>query len=124
MTVACQPPLSMGISRQEYLSGLPFPSPANLPDPGIEPASSALAGGLFTTEPPGKLSYHFYFISYYISHQCLLYFFSIHCHNPLRYSSSRTWESSLEFPSLTIFKQISLSLIVLNVLFSNEFYWP
>ena len=65
MTVACQPPLSMGISRQEYFSGLPFPSPANLPDPGFEPASSALAGVLFTTEPPGKLSYH-YFISYHI----------------------------------------------------------
>ena len=66
----------------------------------------------------------FYFISYYISHQCLLYFFCIHCHNPLRYSSPRTWESSLASPSLTIFKQISLSLIVLNMLFSNEFCWP
>ena len=43
-----------GISlRQEYWSGLPFPSPGNLPDPAIEPA---LAGGFFTTEPPGKPS--------------------------------------------------------------------
>ena len=58
--VACQVPLSMEFSRQEYWSGLPFPSPGDLPDPGIEvkaPASPALAGRfLFTTEPPGKPS--------------------------------------------------------------------
>ena len=41
-TVACQAPLSMGFSRQEYWSGLPFPSPGELPDPGIEPRSLAL----------------------------------------------------------------------------------
>ena len=41
-TVACQAPLSMGFSRQEYWSGLPFPSPGHLPDPGIEPGSPAL----------------------------------------------------------------------------------
>ena len=48
----------MGFSRQEYWSGLLFPFPGDLPDPGIKPASpaaSALAGGIFTTEPPGKL---------------------------------------------------------------------
>ena len=44
----------MGFSRQEYWSGLPFPSPGDLPDPGIEPMSPALAGGFFTTEPLGK----------------------------------------------------------------------
>ena len=47
-TIACQAPLSMGFSRQEYWSGLPFPSPDDLTDPGIEPSSSALAGGFFT----------------------------------------------------------------------------
>ena len=55
--LACQAPLSMGFSRQEYWSGLPFPSPGDLPDPGIEPvslASSALAGRFFTTAPHGK----------------------------------------------------------------------
>ena len=52
-TVACQAPLSMGFSRQEYGSGLPFPSPGDLPDPGIEPASPALAGGFLTLAPPG-----------------------------------------------------------------------
>ena len=41
-TVACQAPPSMGFSRQEYWSGLPFPSPGDLPDPGIEPVSPAL----------------------------------------------------------------------------------
>ena len=44
-----QPPLSVGFSRQEYWSGLPFPSPGDLPDPGFKPASPALASGFFTT---------------------------------------------------------------------------
>ena len=46
-TVAHQAPLSMRFSRQEYRSGLPFPSPGDLADPGIQPNSSALAGGVF-----------------------------------------------------------------------------
>ena len=50
-TVACQVPLSMGFPRQEYWKELPFPSPGNLPNSGIEHASPALAGGFFTTEP-------------------------------------------------------------------------
>ena len=53
-TVACQAPLSMGFSRQEYWSGLPFPSPEDLPDPGIEPRSSALQADSLPSEPPGK----------------------------------------------------------------------
>ena len=53
-TVAYQAPPSMGFSRQEYWSGLLFPSPGDLPYPGIEPAAPALAGGFFTTESPGK----------------------------------------------------------------------
>ena len=52
--IARQAPLSMGFSRQEDWSGLPFPSPGDLPDPGIEPGSPALAGGFFTTEAPGR----------------------------------------------------------------------
>ena len=46
--------LSMGFSRQEYWSGLPFPSPVGLPDPGIEPVSPALEADALTFEPPGK----------------------------------------------------------------------
>ena len=53
-TVAPQAPLSMGFPRQEYWNGFPFPSPGDLTDPGIEPASPALAGGFFTTEPSEK----------------------------------------------------------------------
>ena len=57
-TVAHQTPLSMRFSRQEYWSGLPCPSPGDLPDPGIKHASltsPALAGKFFTTVPPGSL---------------------------------------------------------------------
>ena len=49
-----QPPLSMGFSRQEYWSGLPFPSPGDLPYPGIELTFPELAGKFLITEPPGK----------------------------------------------------------------------
>ena len=51
-TMVCQGPLSMGFSRQEYWSGLPFPHPGDLPDPGIEPGSPASADRFFTTEKP------------------------------------------------------------------------
>ena len=56
-TVALQAPLSVGFSKQEYCSGLPFPPLGDLPNPGIEtvsPVSPALASGFFTTEPSGK----------------------------------------------------------------------
>ena len=49
-----QAPLSMGFPRQDYWSGLPFPSLGDLPDPGIKPRSPTLVGRFFTTEPPGK----------------------------------------------------------------------
>ena len=54
------PPLSVGLSQQEYWSGLPFPFPGDLPDPGIEPmspASPALIGRFFIAEPLGKPSF-------------------------------------------------------------------
>ena len=56
-TVAHQAPLSMGFPRQEYWSGLPFPSSGDLPDPGIKLRFPTLAGGFFTTEPAGKLQW-------------------------------------------------------------------
>ena len=55
-TVAYQAPLSMGFSRQECWSGLPFPSPGDLPDPGIEPWSPALQADALPSEPPGGAS--------------------------------------------------------------------
>ena len=57
-TVACQAPLSMGFSRQEYWSGLPFPSPRNLTDPGIKPRSPAMQAEALTSEPPGNPKYN------------------------------------------------------------------
>ena len=51
--IAHQAPLSERFSRQEYWSGLPFPPPGDLPDPGMELMSPALAGTVFTIEPPG-----------------------------------------------------------------------
>ena len=56
-TVAYQTPPSMGFSKQEYWGGLPFLSPGDLPDPGIEPGSPAFQADALTSEPPGKL-YH------------------------------------------------------------------
>ena len=56
-TVACQAPRSMGFSRQEYWSGLPFPSPGDLSDPGIEPRSPGLQADSLPTELPGRPSY-------------------------------------------------------------------
>ena len=53
-TVAHQAPVSMGFSRQEYWSGLPFPSPGDLPNPGIKPRSPALQAEALSSEPLGK----------------------------------------------------------------------
>ena len=54
-TLAYQAPPSLGFSRQECWSGLPFPSPGDLPDPGIEPTSPALQADALQFEPPGKV---------------------------------------------------------------------
>ena len=53
-TVAYQVPPSMGFSRQEYWSGFPFPSPGDLPDPGVEPGYPTFQADALTSEPPGK----------------------------------------------------------------------
>ena len=53
-TVACWAPLSMGLSKPERWSGGPFPSPGDLPDPGVEPESLALQAGSLPPEPPGQ----------------------------------------------------------------------
>ena len=57
-TVAYQAPPSMGFSRQEYWSGLPFPSPGDLPDLGIQPGSPALQADALTSEPPPGIDPH------------------------------------------------------------------
>ena len=59
-TVAYKAPLSMEFSRKEYWSGLPFPSPGDLPNPGIEPKSPALQADALPSEPPGKSPKYFF----------------------------------------------------------------
>ena len=78
-TVVHQAPLSMGFSRQEYWSGLPFPSPGYLPDPGIEPLSLALTSSFFITstwEAPWTFNVsqllYFFYLSYIESSFCHL----------------------------------------------------
>ena len=85
-TVACQAPLSMAFSRQEYWSGLPCPPPENLPNPGIEPTSVCLLccqAGSLPLVPPGKpLSLSLYIYIYIHTYICVcvynLYLFIIH----------------------------------------------
>ena len=57
LTVAHQAPPSVGFPKQGYGSGLPFPSPGDLPDPGMEPGSPALQQDSLASEPPGKPGY-------------------------------------------------------------------
>ena len=74
-TVACQAPLSMRFSRQEYWSGLPFPSPGDLPDPRMEPWSSKLQADSSPSELPGKpLKKKILFLECYI-HRIFYYVF-------------------------------------------------
>ena len=70
-TEAREAPLSMGFSRQEYWSGLPFPSLRDLPNSVIKPMSPALAGGYFTAEPPGKPYRGHRIVFYECSHSCI-----------------------------------------------------
>ena len=58
----------MGHLRQEYWSGLPFPSPGYLPEPGIEPVSPALTGGFFSTELPGKPMWNCRKVGFFCGH--------------------------------------------------------
>ena len=67
-TVACQAPPSMGFSRQNYWSGLPFPSPGDIPNPGIKPGSPSLQTGALPSEPPGKPLLMEVLINYYYPH--------------------------------------------------------
>ena len=69
-TVACQPPLSMGFCRQENWSGLPFPSPGDLPDPGIEAGPPALQAASLPSELTGK-PIHDCVYPYMYAHSCL-----------------------------------------------------
>ena len=63
-TIAYQTSPFMGFSRQEYWSGLPFPAPGDLPDPGIEPGSPTLLADALSSEPPVKPLYIYTYIQY------------------------------------------------------------
>ena len=76
-TVAYQASLSMGFSRQEYCSGLLFPSPGDLPNPGIEPWSPALQADSLPAEPPGKRVYIYNIIRKQVEFKWRLPFFSV-----------------------------------------------
>ena len=78
-TVVYEAPPSMGFSRQEYWSGLPFPSPGDLPDPGIKPQSPALQADTLPSKPPGKCSLGISNCLEEISSlsHCFLYFFAL-----------------------------------------------
>ena len=86
-TVAYQAPSSMGFSRQECWSGLPFPSPGDLPDPGIEPGSPALQADALLSEPPGKQE-----ISVWI-----LMLFKFSCYKCIILSGYRTQRTFLNY---------------------------
>ena len=71
-TIAYQAPPSMRFSRQEYWSGLPFPSPGDLPYPGIEPRSPALWADALSSKPPGKPNYIYNFVYIYILNDIII----------------------------------------------------
>ena len=81
-TVACQAPLSVGFSRQEYWSGLPFPSPGDFPDSRIKPTSlmsPALAGGFFTTSTTWEAYRHIHIYIYiYKTFECIVALSPLH----------------------------------------------
>ena len=70
--VARHAPLSMAFPSKEHWTGLPFPPPGDLPYPGMESASPALASGLFTNELPGKPQTAFFYLLYYLGIKILL----------------------------------------------------
>ena len=78
-TVAYKPPPPMRFSRQEYWSGLPFPSPGDLPNPGIEPRSPTLQADALPSEPPGDMrELQYIFLSYVNKDLIFLGHFSCH----------------------------------------------
>ena len=92
LMVARQVPLSLGFSRHEYQSGLSFPSPEDIPDPDIEPASPAspaFSGRFFTIEPSGKPNCNYTYICVYIYNYTYIYI-------------NYTYISSVLFSSVTL----------------------
>ena len=98
-TVAHQAPLSTGFQRQEYWSGLTFPSPADLPDLGIKPVSAPVLCGFFTTGPPGKLIL-------FIVHSQFCWWLSIFFTLPMK--NEKTENTAFLFPKIYSVKHWTL----------------
>ena len=96
-TVVHQAPLSMGFSRQEYWSGLSYPPPGDLPEPGIKPASHALAGGFFTINTNAIVLYiaYFSYSLYLYSLQCDFAAFHIKSLSPYSLLLNLDWPGNL-----------------------------
>ena len=82
-TVASQVPLSMGFYRQEYWSGLPFPSPGDLSNPGIKPRSPALQAESLPSKPPGKCHMYYMYINYTLHRVALIFPYTLYLPNYL-----------------------------------------
>ena len=109
-TVAFQAPLFVGFPKQEYWSGLPFPSLGYLPDPGIELMSPALAAVFFTTEPPGNCYIRSY-LWWINRREKLRYDLWMHMHNMLRLNKSGWplhYNPTQEKPWTTVMKRAEL----------------
>ena len=111
-TAAYQAPPSMGFSRQEYWSGLPFPSPGDLTDPGIEPRSPEFQADALTSEPPGKPQYNTY------SNAQILYEMSSSINRDICLSSSNIETMPLQAGSQRVnaylLVAVNIALITLN----------
>ena len=103
--VAYQAPLSIGFSKQEHCSGLPFPSPGNLHDPGIKPRSLAFAGWFFTTEPPGKPQVYSTVLLMVVTMQTFGYHWSVGSGCPANWLWGKKWESGGSASGLVLGKQ-------------------
>ena len=82
-TVACQVPLSMAFNREEYWSGLPFPSPEDLPNPGIKPRSPILQAKSLPSVPPGKCHIYHMYINYTPHSIALIFPYTLYLSNYL-----------------------------------------
>ena len=104
-TVAYQVPPSIEFSRQEYWSGLPFPSPGDFPDPGIEPGSPALQADALPSEPPGnRCGYIFVYFSW-----SFLYFLEVYI-NIFHFKLVKFWSSFFQIFFLVLSQNSLLSL--------------
>ena len=118
-TVGYQVPPSMGFPRQEYWIGLPFPSPRDLPDPGIKPGSPSLQADALTSEPPGKPRS----VVKYLQHFYLSVFKAKFRFSPYSKADS-SLESHIFIPPAQCFSEVWISCCSHHQLISEDFSSP